>query len=192
MKLHQKKACKNGKYTILLVFLCIGLFLAAFSAPLSAQNADAEKTAKEKPSNAADQPTILSASDLLGSAVNNPQGEQIAEIEDILFTAQGKIHHIVVATGGFLDIGEKMIALDIGSLEFETQWTYRTIRTPEGTEEKLPWESDRIVVLPGGKEALAAKPSYSPPEEHPRGGASGWGIYSTPAGPKTPEEVELP
>jgi len=134
------------------------------------------------------QPDIR-AGKLLGRNVLDQKGDPIAEIDDLIIDPQGRIESIILAIGGFLGIDEKLVVVDFSDLQFETQWSYRTIRTMEGTERKLPWESRQAVIFKGGADKLRSKPAYAYKERHPRGGASGWGVYSYPAGPKGIEEM---
>lgn len=74
-------------------------------------------------------------------------------------------------------------------LHIESQWCYRTIRTQDGTERQIAWEKHQAVIFEGQAEELLARPAYVYDDKHPRGGPTGWGIYSYPAGPKSMEAV---
>jgi len=132
----------------------------------------------------------MRASALIGRNVLNPKGDPIAEIDDLIIDPRGRIERMILAVGGFLGIDEKLVAVDFSELHFETQWSYRTIRTLDGTERKLAWESRPAVIFEGGADTLRRKPAYAYKEKHPRGGAGGWGVYSYPAGPKSIEEMK--
>jgi PRC-barrel domain len=56
-------------------------------------------------------PWVLRASDLLGETVFNPGGENVGEVEDVLITRDGRIEALVIEVGGFLDVGERRIAV---------------------------------------------------------------------------------
>jgi len=131
----------------------------------------------------------IRASALIGRNVFNQKGDPIAEIDDLIIDPQGRMERVILAVGGFLGIDEKLVAVDFSELQFEIQWSYRSIRALDGTERKLPWESRQAVIFKGGADKLRSKPAYSYKEKHPRGGASGWGVYSYPAGPKSIEEM---
>jgi hypothetical protein len=49
--------------------------------------------------------------------VRTPEGEEVGEIEDVLFDDGGKIAFVIIAAGGFLGIGEKNVAVPLESLE---------------------------------------------------------------------------
>lgn len=63
---------------------------------------------------AADAPThtmIKARAQLLNAEVKNRQGEKLGEIEELVVDDSGQIRYIVLSHGGFLDIGDKVIAL---------------------------------------------------------------------------------
>lgn len=51
------------------------------------------------------------ASDLVGTKVKNPEGEDLGEIEDLVLSPDGHISYAVLSFGGFMDIGDKLFAL---------------------------------------------------------------------------------
>lgn len=79
---------------------------------LTAQVATAaDKTAKE--------PTfrIQKASDLIGKAVVNPEGEQLGQIQDLAIDPeQGRVAYAVLSFGGVLGMGDKWFAVPTGAL----------------------------------------------------------------------------
>jgi len=164
----------------------VALLYAAITVTAVCAQSDNQKD--EPPVQKLTQPD-LRASELVGRNVLNQKGDPIAEIDDLIIDPQGRIESMILAVGGFWGIDEKLVAVDFSDLQFETQWSYRTIRTTNGTKRKLPWESRQIVIFKGGADKLRSKPAYAYKEEHPRGGASGWGVYSYPAGPKSIEEM---
>jgi hypothetical protein len=52
-----------------------------------------------------------------GTDVLGPQNEHIGDVSDLLFDKQGKIIAMVVGVGGFLGIGEKNVAIDMGAFQ---------------------------------------------------------------------------
>jgi hypothetical protein len=60
-------------------------------------------------------------------------------------------------------------------------------------DKKRLWEIAKkrqlTAVYSEGAAALRAFPEYTYTDDHPRGGPSGWGVYSYPAGPSQPGEV---
>lgn len=58
--------------------------------------------------------------DLMGRSVVGSDGEELGEIEDIILDSQsGEAQQAVLASGGFLGIGEKRIAVDFQDLQIE-------------------------------------------------------------------------
>ncbi len=60
-------------------------------------------------------PRLATAGDLRGLAVYDADGMDIGEIEELVMTADGVVS--VVSVGGFLGMGEKPVAIDLGALK---------------------------------------------------------------------------
>ncbi|MCJ8518072.1 hypothetical protein ABID21_001042 [Pseudorhizobium tarimense] len=56
-------------------------------------------------------------SDFQGKAVYGSDGESIGEINDVLVSQDGSVNAVIIGVGGFLGIGEKDVAVDMGALE---------------------------------------------------------------------------
>ncbi len=64
----------------------------------------------------------LSASTIIGDAVQNKEGEHLGEIKDIMLDLlTGKIDYYVIEFGGFLGIGIKYFAIPFGSLTVDAE-----------------------------------------------------------------------
>jgi hypothetical protein len=57
-----------------------------------------------------------SAEKLIGMNLVDAKGDKLGKIEDLLVTADNKIDKALVDVGGFIGIGERRVALDIGEL----------------------------------------------------------------------------
>jgi ribosomal 30S subunit maturation factor RimM len=57
---------------------------------------------------------------LLGSTVQNAEGEEIGTISELLLDHDGNIAGVVVGVGGFLGVGEREVGLDWAALELTT------------------------------------------------------------------------
>ncbi|PMR82281.1 photosystem reaction center subunit H [Halomonas urumqiensis] len=55
---------------------------------------------------------LLSASTMTGDEVCNRQDEKLGKIQDIMLdTVEGKIRYVVLASGGFLGLGDRLFAV---------------------------------------------------------------------------------
>lgn len=62
------------------------------------------------------------ASGLLGMEVRNPQNEKLGEIKDLVLDLKsGKISYAVLAVGGFLGLGEKLLAVPVDVFQVSEQ-----------------------------------------------------------------------
>lgn len=60
---------------------------------------------------------VLSATSIIGDDVENLQGENLGEINDIVFNIQtGCTEYVVLEFGGFLGMGEKLFAIPFKAL----------------------------------------------------------------------------
>src|SRR5215813_1151152 len=60
---------------------------------------------------------IYRASKVIGADVENPQGEKLGDIRDIVLDpATGRIRYAVLGSGGFLSLGEKYFAIPWAAL----------------------------------------------------------------------------
>jgi sporulation protein YlmC with PRC-barrel domain len=56
--------------------------------------------------------TVLSADTLIGDKVRNSAGEELGEIEEIMFDVDnGRIAYAVLSFGGFMGLGDKLFAI---------------------------------------------------------------------------------
>lgn len=85
------------------------------------------------------------ATQFIGETVYNGTGDDaqnIGDVNDIVFSADGRIEAVVVGVGGFLGIGEKNVAVDFAQLD----WAER--------------DGDRWLVVPMSKEQLEQQTAF--------------------------------
>ena len=59
---------------------------------------------------------LMKGSTFVGSDVENPQGQNLGDIKDVVIDrASGRIAYAVVSFGGFLGVGEKLFAVPWGA-----------------------------------------------------------------------------
>lgn len=86
----------------------------------------------------------LTSEDLTGASVYDSSDARIGEVSKLLLSDDGKLTEAVIDVGGFLGIGEKPVALPIGSVDI--------LRQTEGNETR--------VYVPMTKEELEALPKF--------------------------------
>ena len=130
-------------------------------------------------------------SKLKGSDVVGPNDESIGGVNDLLFDKSGKILGVVVGVGGFLGIGQKNVAMDMGAFQMVPASSGSapapTSRSDDPTNIKLKvaWTQDQIQQAPDFQ-------YYKPPS---RTGSNGpgpttgiGGQRSIPMAPATPRQ----
>ncbi len=79
----------------------------------------------------------LTADNLTGATVIGPDGEDIAEVGDILLTQDGQIDAMLVDFGGFLGLGQKRVAVGMDNLEFAANENGDLVIYSDFTREQL-------------------------------------------------------
>ncbi|PMR70093.1 PRC-barrel domain-containing protein [Halomonas heilongjiangensis] len=66
--------------------------------------------------------TLLSASTITGDEVCNMQDEKLGKIQDVMLdTTEGKIRYAVLASGGFLGMGDRLFAVPWKALKHDKE-----------------------------------------------------------------------
>ena len=63
----------------------------------------------------------LRASKMVGLSVYNDKNESVGSINDLLTDKSGNIKAAVIGVGGFLGVGEHLVAVPLDKIKFETQ-----------------------------------------------------------------------
>lgn len=63
---------------------------------------------------------IVRANDLIGRSVIGADGEVLGRIDDFLLSLSGGIEHLIVASGGFLGMGGREVAIPWSEADFGT------------------------------------------------------------------------
>ena len=79
----------------------------------------------------------------LGAVVQNSSGETIGDVNDLVFDRSGHISTVVLGVGGFLGMGEKVVAVPYSALTFNAGK-----------------DGARIIVVPLNKESLEQAPAF--------------------------------
>lgn len=107
---------------------------------------------------------LLYGSALIGSAVQNFQGESVGQVQDVMLDlGTGTVNYAVLSFGGFLGIGDKLFAIPLRAFEFDSTDLARS--TAE--------QSKPTLRLDINEEALAAAPGFDP-DAYPNTAAPQW------------------
>jgi len=66
-------------------------------------------------------PTDWSAKALIGKTVENQQGDNLGEINNVVLNEKGDVVAVTIGVGGFLGIGEKDVGVAFDDLQFKTE-----------------------------------------------------------------------
>jgi ribosomal 30S subunit maturation factor RimM len=67
----------------------------------------------------AEGPMLYRANNLIGQNVKNASGDTIGEIDNIIIGAEDKALHAIISVGGFLGIGDKLVAVPFDQLKID-------------------------------------------------------------------------
>jgi hypothetical protein len=92
------------------------------------------------------------ASKFNGTDVLGPNNEKIGDVNDLLFSKDGKVIGVVVGVGGFLGIGEKDVALDMNAFQVVPASTgstsSATMSDPNDVKLKVTWTKEQLKEAP--------------------------------------------
>jgi len=60
-------------------------------------------------------------SEIMGTHVKNTQGEYLGRIDDLVFDQEGRVSFAILAHGGFMRMGEKLVAIPFTALSFHKE-----------------------------------------------------------------------
>ena len=78
------------------------------------------------------------SSQITGMAVNNPQGEKLGKIDDLLIDQNGAVKYAILSHGGLLGIGDKLIPIPWKALKLGKEKTTLVVNIDEVALEKAP------------------------------------------------------
>jgi sporulation protein YlmC with PRC-barrel domain len=84
----------------------------------------------------------------LGAVVKTTEGDTVGDVNDLMFDSTGKISTVVIGVGGFLGLGEKVVAVPFNAITVAT-----------GTD------GARSIVIKVSKDALKVAPAFAATEK---------------------------
>lgn len=84
----------------------------------------------------------------LGAIVTNPEGQTVGDVNDLMFDKAGNISSVVIGVGGFLGMGEKIIAVPFTALTMGSAT-----------------DGARTITLKASKDALKLAPTFTATEK---------------------------
>ena len=89
------------------------------------------------------------ASEIVGTQVKNPQGEVVGKIADLVFDDEGRISFAILGYGGFLGIGQNLVAVPITSLSSVEEAGHFALNTTKENIQSAPLFSKKALDDPG-------------------------------------------
>lgn len=105
---------------------------------------------------------VARANALIGTTVRNSAGDKIGTIDDLLMGNDSKVNYAVLSVGGFLGIGDKLVAIPIADLQMAADHMVMPSATKDSVS-KMPKFDRSAVYYPGYvKDVPRAMPPSSP------------------------------
>ncbi len=118
------------------------------------------------------EPTDWSAQALIGRTVENSQGDNLGDINNVIVNEKGDVVAVTIGVGGFLGLGEKDVGVPFDALDFTTANASADTSTKPTVAEKKEQAADARaarydtehndirIVLNASKEQLEAAPEF--------------------------------
>jgi sporulation protein YlmC with PRC-barrel domain len=113
--------------------------IAAAAESTPASRAQPQVAAKQTSENA----DMLRASKFIGQTVRNGKGEKIGTVDDLILNQGDRILYAVISVGGFLGVGDRLVAVPFEELRFGSK------------------DVEGVIAYGMSKEALAAMPAFT-------------------------------
>lgn len=88
----------------------------------------------------------ISAEELMGTNIQTPDAENIAEVDDVLVSPDGQLENVVATFGGFLGFGSNTVLLSMDEIEVMQDeggsYVIQTTLTPEDLEGRPEYEPE--------------------------------------------------
>ena len=85
------------------------------------------------------------ATEIIGTQVKDSQGEEVGKIDDLVFDEEGRISFVLLGYGGFLGIGQKLVAVPITSLSYDEEPRHFVLNTTKDNIESAPLFSKKTL-----------------------------------------------
>jgi len=122
---------------------------ADWSKDIDAYYADARKADSKKPVEAAARTSVITwkCTELKGVDVKMPTGESLGDIKEVAVDTSGRVSYVVLSVGGFLGIGDRLVAVPWDALKF-------SLAGDKGDK--------KLITLATTKQQLEAAPQFKP------------------------------
>jgi PRC-barrel domain len=88
----------------------------------------------------------ISADTLIGASIQTPDGQNIAQVEDVLVSADGAVENVVAQFGGFLGFGSNKVLLTLDEIDVMQDeagnYVVQTALTPESLEGRPEYQAE--------------------------------------------------
>jgi sporulation protein YlmC with PRC-barrel domain len=109
--------------------MCVG-FVSVLMIPMSHSLADDHRVKGSQ--------DLFKASEMIGKNVENPKGDNLGKVEDIVIDTTGEVGYAVLSFGGFLGMGDKLFAVPWHALAHSQDGKQLILDVPKDKLENAP------------------------------------------------------
>jgi sporulation protein YlmC with PRC-barrel domain len=89
------------------------------------------------------------ATEILGTQVRDSQGEEVGKIDDLVFDDEGRISFAVIGYGGFLGMGQNLVAVPVNSLSNDEEQRHFILDATKDKIQSAPLFGKKALDEPG-------------------------------------------
>ncbi|HEX2886175.1 PRC-barrel domain-containing protein [Vineibacter terrae] len=104
---------------------------------------------------------VARANAMIGTSVRNSAGDKIGTVDDLLMGSDSKVNYAVLSVGGFLGIGDRLVAIPISDLQMAADHMVYPSATKESVS-KMPKFDRSAVYYPGYVKDVPRTPPSTP------------------------------
>jgi sporulation protein YlmC with PRC-barrel domain len=108
-------------------------------------------------------PGDILASSLIGTTVENPAGDTLGNINDVVLSNGGTVDAVVIGVGGFLGIGEKNVGVNFDAIEETADESGNVVLVLNANTEDLEAAPQYITVAALRQQEMPAPVAAPPP-----------------------------
>jgi len=97
----------------------------------------------------------ISAKRAIDADVRNRQGDEVGKVHDIILGMDGRAEHVVLSVGGYLGMGDKLVAVPYDTLTFARDHAVLATTSRQDLESRpaFPYPEDRVLMVVAGSAA---------------------------------------
>jgi hypothetical protein len=111
---------------------------------------------------------VARANAIIGTSVRNSTGDKVGTIDDLLLGSDSKVNYAVLSVGGFLGIGDRLVAVPMSDLQPAADHMVLPAATKESLSKMAKFDRSAVHYPAYVKDVPRTSPPASPPSTSQR------------------------